>query len=534
MSLQLPEGFIPYAKEWEAKINAFIELAIEGGEVSPLAPALPAASPPPPPSTGGQPPVIPPEAVTLIKDLPFAVKDNIAVKDFPLTCGSKLLEHFRSPYSATVVQKLEAAGGTVIGKTNLDEFGMGSSTDNSALKKTNNPWDLERVPGGSSGGSAAAVAAGIVPFALGTDTGGSVRQPAAFCGVVGLKPTYGAVSRYGLVAYASSLESAGVLADTVSRCRAVFALIRGRDPLDETTHEAPQAVPPLYPVAANSPKTIGVLSPESIARTIVHDGSFKFDGSITYGNKVSEKAIQKGDEQTSLQFAAQASALEAEVRRGFDLAKERLAALGHTLVEVEIPSLKYGVPAYYTIATAEASANLARFDSIRYGARPDWAENPDELIDKAREAGFGPEVKLRILLGTFVLRSGFQDRYYLRAQRIRAGIRASFESFLGDGEYTERAKLDAILMPVFPTRAFGRGPSSLSAFAQKAADLYTCCANLAGLPALSFPASVEGGLPVGVQLLGRAYAEGALLDIAEGYEKQFSFPHPAGYKAFWS
>jgi aspartyl-tRNA(Asn)/glutamyl-tRNA(Gln) amidotransferase subunit A len=204
---------------------------------------------------------------------------------------------------------------------------------------------------------------------------------------------------------------------------------------------------------------------------------------------------------------------------------------------VELPSLKYGVPAYYTIATAEASANLARFDGIRYGKRPDWAENPDDLIDKAREAGFGPEVKLRILLGTFVLRSGFQDRYYLRAQRIRRGIRRNFEALLGESEYrdtADRPPLLAVLLPVFPTRAFGRGELSLSPFAQKAADLYTCCANLAGLPALSFPASVEGGLPVGVQLIGRAFAEGTLLDIAEAYLKARPLPHPAGYRSFWS
>ncbi|GHV93784.1 glutamyl-tRNA(Gln) amidotransferase subunit A [Spirochaetia bacterium] len=535
MSLNLPEGFIPYAKEWEEKINAFIELNLEEmkeGEVSP--PLQPReAGLPLPPLRGDAPrnAPLPEAAAALIAGLPFAVKDNIAVKEFPLTCGSKLLEHFRSPYSAAVVQKIEAAGGRVIGKTNLDEFGMGSSTDNSALKRTNNPWDLERVPGGSSGGSAAAVAAGIVPFALGTDTGGSVRQPAAFCGVVGLKPTYGAVSRYGLVAYASSLESAGVLSDTVARCRAVFALIRGRDPMDQTTHEAPDAAPPLYRMASNSnaassPRRIGVLSAEAIAKAL--------SASALAAAKDTEGTSTQEHRSDALEIAAQASVLEAEVRKGFELAKERLAALGHTLVDVEIPSLKYGVPAYYTIATAEASANLARFDSIRYGARPDWAENPDELIDKAREAGFGAEVKLRILLGTFVLRSGFQDRYYLRAQRIRAGIRGSFESLLGDSEYKEQGNLDAILMPVFPSRAFGRGPSSLSAFAQKAADLYTCCANLAGLPALSFPASVEGGLPVGVQLLGRAYAEGTLLDIAEGYEQKYPFPHPTGYKQFWS
>ena len=514
MSLQLPEGFSQYVNEWESKINAFIALKIENiksGEVSPPTPALPAAGLQPNNTSQDAPS---PEAPALVKDLPFAVKDNIAVKNFPLTCGSKLLEQFRSPYSAAVVQKLEAAGGIVIGKTNLDEFGMGSSTDNSAFKKTNNPWDTGRVSGGSSGGSAAAVAAGIVPYALGTDTGGSVRQPAAFCGVVGLKPTYGAVSRFGLVAYASSLETAGILSDTVARCRAVFSIIRGKDPNDQTTRDIPEAAPPLYPsLPGGKGKRIGVLSAAAIAKALA--------------------TAAKDGGGGALETAAQASILEEETRRGFELAKNRFAALGHTLVDVEIPSLKYGVPAYYTIATAEASANLARFDSIRYGARPGWAENPDELIDKAREAGFGPEVKLRILLGTFVLRSGFQDRYYLRAQRIRAGIRANFESLLGDSEYQEPAQLDAILMPVFPSRAFGRGASSLSAFAQKAADLYTCCANLAGLPALSFPASVEGGLPVGVQILGRAYAESTLFEIAKGYEEQYPFPHPSGFKAFW-
>jgi aspartyl-tRNA(Asn)/glutamyl-tRNA(Gln) amidotransferase subunit A len=506
MSISLPAGFTEYAQEWEEKINAFIELKLEDAGGSPARTDSRA-------SAGGQDPG-PASCAALVKDLPFAVKDNIAVKDFSLSCGSKLLEKFRSPFSATAVRRLEAAGGQALGQPNPDEFGQGSSTENSALKRTNNPWNLERVPGGSSGGSAAAVASGIVPFALGTDTGGSVRQPAAFCGVAGLKPTYGAVSRYGLVAYASSLESAGVLADTIDRCRAVFSLIRGRDPLDETSHDAPSAAPPLD--VNKGPRSIGVLSPEAIARALA---------------AAAKDASAEGD---ALEEAAQASVLEDEVRQGFELAKTRLAEMGHALVDVEIPSLKYGVPAYYTIATAEASANLARFDSVRYGARPDWAENPDDLIDKAREAGFGAEVKLRILLGTFVLRSGFQDRYYLRAQRIRSGIRRSFEALLGDGDYREKAALDAILMPVFPSRAFGRGPSSLSAFAQKAADLYTCCANLAGLPALSFPVSVEGGLPVGVQITGRAFAEGVLFDIAGGYEREYPFPRPEGYRAFWN
>ena len=497
MASLLPESYLPYFKAWEEKIGAFIEFADLRSEEK----AHGADSP-----------------TDAIKGLPFAVKDNIAVKGLSISCGSKLLEHMKSPYTATAVQKLEALGGIVIGKTNMDEFGMGSSTYNSALNRTNNPWDQSRVSGGSSGGSAAAVAAGLGPYALGSDTGGSVRQPAAFCGVVGLKPTYGAVSRFGLVAYASSLETIGILADTAKRCRAVFAAIRWGDPLDQTSRDAPAGASALYMEANDktAPRTIGVLSPEAIAKAI------------------SSENASASEEEAALQTAAHAAILEDEVAKGFELAKTRLKALGHTLKDIEIPSLKYGVPAYYTIATAEASANLARFDSIRYGQRPDWAGNPDDLIDKARDAGFGPEVKLRILLGTFVLRSGFQDRYYLRAQRIRAGIRRNFEAYLGDYTAPQPPKCDAILLPVFPTRAFDRGDFSLSPFAQKAADLYTCCANLAGLPALAFPASSEGGFPVGVQLIGRAFAEGTLLDIVEHYENAHPFPHPEGYKPFWS
>ncbi|MDR2150933.1 MAG: aspartyl/glutamyl-tRNA amidotransferase subunit A [Spirochaetaceae bacterium] len=458
---------LSYFNKWEEKIGAFIEIHREALSAPPL-------------STGG------------LAGLPFAVKDNIAVKGFSLTCGSKLLQNFRSPYTATAVRNLEAAGAYVIGKTNLDEFGMGSSTDNSALKRTNNPWDSARVAGGSSGGSAAAVAAGLVPFALGSDTGGSVRQPAAFCGIIGLKPTYGAVSRYGLVAYASSLETIGVLADGVDRCRQVFTTIRGPDPADQTSYALP---PPSEPS-----RIIGVLSAESIARSLSNEGGV-------------------------LEEAGNAVLLEEDVRHGFDRAKAILSDLGYKLIELSIPSLKYGVPAYYTIATAEASANLARFDSIRYGQRPLKAENPDTLLDAARTGGFGDEVRLRILLGTFVLRSGFQDRYYLRAQRIRAQIRQDFEQAL--------TQCDAILMPVFPTRAFSRGENTLSPFVQKAADLYTCCANLAGLPALSFPASVEGGLPVGVQLLASAGAEETVFAIAEDYEKIQPLPHPCGWKSLW-
>jgi aspartyl-tRNA(Asn)/glutamyl-tRNA(Gln) amidotransferase subunit A len=527
MPLKLPGDFLSYFNEWEDKIGAFIEWRPDAA----LTGKNPPAECPDRQAVSSQ--DIPPDTAAL-NGLPFAVKDNIAVQGFSISCGSKLLENLRSPYTATAVKKLEALGARTAGKTNLDEFGMGSSTDNSGIKRTNNPWDTRRVSGGSSGGSAAAVAAGLVPFALGSDTGGSVRQPASFCGVVGLKPTYGAVSRYGLVAYASSLECIGILADTIKRCRQVFAVIRGRDPMDQTSRDAPAGAPPLYHVESPSGGrgVIGVLSPQAIAQAVSAAAMQEAQAARNGGDTLQSEAA-------ALEIAAQAATLEDEVHRGFETAKTRLAGLGYKLVDVDIPSLKYGVPAYYTIATAEASANLARFDGVRYGHRPDWAENPDELIDKTREAGFGAEVKLRILLGTFVLRSGFQDRYYLRAQRIRAGIRRNFEAYLGDSEYappppnTQPSFLDAILLPVFPTRAFDRGPSSLSPFAQKAADLYTCCANLAGLPALSFPACVEGGLPVGVQLLGRAFAEGVLLDIAEAYEAAYPFPHPAGYRAFW-
>jgi aspartyl-tRNA(Asn)/glutamyl-tRNA(Gln) amidotransferase subunit A len=546
----MPEGYEAYTKEWEEKIHAFIEFdprrASQGQErPGPEGKSLPQGNPP-----QGSPPRSP------LVGLPVGVTDAIAVEGFSLTCGSKLLQGLQAPYTATVVKKLIAAGACPVGKTNLDEFAMGSSTDNSGIQRTNNPWDPRRVPGGSSGGSAAAVAAGLVPFALGSDTGGSVRQPAAFCGVPGLKPTYGAVSRFGLVAYASSLECIGILADRVERCREVFRVIRGADPWDQTSREAPPGAGLLGgasqaakggtapgersgkqggAASPTGPGVIGVLSPEAVARALVREGTVHRDGSMTRDGRVKEEAVKSGDQQAALQFAAQAAELEPEVRRGFEKAKEGLRALGYTLREVELPSLKYGVPAYYTIATAEASANLARFDSIRYGKRPAWAENPDELIDQAREAGFGPEVKLRILLGTFVLRSGFQDRYYLRAQRIRAGIRANFEALLGDSEYQapEPPPCSAILLPVFPIRAFDRGPSSLSPFAQKAADLYTCCANLAGLPALSFPASVEGGLPVGVQIIGRAFAEETLLDIAAAYEGACPIGHPPGYRNFW-
>lgn len=412
-----------------------------------------------------------------LSGIPFGVKDNLAVESFPLTCGSKILEGLKSPYTATSVKKLISEGAVVIGKTNLDEFGMGSSTDNSALKVTNNPWDMERVAGGSSGGSAAAVAAGLVPFTLGTDTGGSVRQPASFCGVYGLKPTYGVVSRYGLTAYASSLDVVGVISKTPRQSRTVFNIIKGQDIRDNTS--------------------------------VYHPGS-------SNGGKVETVGVLKVPE----------GALNPEVEKSYRLSIQRLKEIGYSVKEVSVETMDYVVPVYYTIATAEASANLARYTGIRYGYRAENAGTPSELMEKTRNGGFGDEVKLRILLGTYVLRSGFQDQFYHRAQKIRTAIKNEFDKLFGE--------LDLIMMPVFPTPAFRHGESDLDPFQQKVADKYTCTANLTGLPAISVPSSVEDGLPVGVQFMAPAFEEDRLFTIAEETGKIFSSPDAPVYSLPWS
>lgn len=390
-----------------------------------------------------------------LSGVPFGVKDNIAVEGMHLTCGSKMLEDFTSPYDATAVAKLREAGAVPIGKTNLDEFGMGSSTDNSALAVTNNPWDKSRVCGGSSGGSAAAVAAGFVPFALGTDTGGSVRQPASFCGVYGLKPTYGVVSRFGLVAYASSLEVCGIISDTVDTARKVFNVIKARDEADQTSVDH-------LPASAGA-KTIAVL---------------------------------KGD-----------LGLSAGVQTGYDKAVAGFKEAGYEIIEVELPMLEYGIAAYYTIAMGEASANLARYNGVRYGHRSSEASGFEDLVRKSRDEGFGDEVKLRIMLGTYVLRSGFQDQYYTRAQKIRTAVRNEFDGIF--------EKADLIMMPAFPSEAFKHSGSELDQFQQKLADKFTVAANLAGIPAMSVPVSVENGLPVGMQLMGPVFSEERIFGAAE-------------------
>ena len=412
---------------------------------------------------------VPPSATE--PSLPLAVKDNIAVRSLQLSCGSKILEGLVSPYDATIISRARAGDFTPIGKTNLDEFGMGSSTDNSAGGPTNNPWDTSRVAGGSSGGSAAAVAAGFVPVAFGTDTGGSVRQPASFCGVYGLKPTYGNLSRYGLVAYASSLEVAGLLGESVEIVEELFGATTGADRMDQTSVSPPEKPP-----------------------------------KVTAGRGA---------------FLSGELGLDARTAAGYKRMREAVKAAGLEIEEVELKTGEYVIPAYYTIATAEASANLARFNGVRYGQRPFFAENPEELVRSARAAGFGGEVKLRVLLGTYVLRSGFQEQYYQRAQRIRTAIKNELDELF--------TRYDALFLPVFPCAAFAHGASELDAFQQKLADKFTSLANLAGLPALSIPAGTHDGLPVGIQAMGPAFSEPRLFELAKKVRSEIPFARPDAY-----
>ncbi len=403
--------------------------------------------------------------------VPVALKDNLATRDQPLTCGSRILEHFVSPYDATVVEKLRAAGAVLLGRLNLDEFAMGSSTENSAFGPTRNPWDPARIPGGSSGGSAAAVAAREVPAALGSDTGGSVRQPAAHCGVVGLKPTYGRVSRYGLVAYASSLDQVGVLARTVRDAATLLGVMAGHDPRDATS--LPEPVPD-YGAA---------LGPGDL------------------------RGLKLG-----LPREYRIPGLHPEVRAAVDAAVSQLQALGAEPVEVSLPHTPYALAAYYIIAPAEASANLARFDGVRYGLRVAGAD-PTEMYRRTRGAGFGPEVKRRILLGTYVLSRGYYDAYYLRAQKVRTLIRRDFLRVF--------EQVDALVTPTTPGPAFKLGEKVSDPLQMYLEDIFTLSCNLAGLCGLSLPCgfSHQPRLPLGLQLLGPPLGEATLLRIAHAYEQ---------------
>lgn len=402
--------------------------------------------------------------------IPIGIKDVLAVKNHPLNCGSKILGNFVSPYDATVIEKMKAAGAIIFGRLNMDEFAMGSSTENSAFGLTRNPWDTTRIPGGSSGGSAAAVAAEEVIATLGTDTGGSIRQPAALCGCVGLKPTYGRVSRYGLVAFASSLDQIGPFTKDIRDTAILLNVISGHDRRDSTSVN--QAVP---------------------------DYTKALDGNI--------KGLRLG-----LPKEYMIDGLDPEVKAAVEAAVKQLESLGATVEEISLPHTEYAAATYYIIAPAEASANLARFDGIRYGARVDGA-NPIELYSKTRGAGFGSEVKRRIILGTYVLSSGYYDAYYLRAQKVRTLIR---QDFLKAFE-----KVDAIVTPTTPTAAFKIGEKSGDPLQMYLSDIFTISCNLAGICGVSLPCGFTKSpkLPIGLQLLGKPFGEETMLKIAHAYEQ---------------
>ncbi|MEA3499281.1 MAG: Asp-tRNA(Asn)/Glu-tRNA(Gln) amidotransferase subunit GatA [Campylobacterota bacterium] len=407
---------------------------------------------------------------TLGAGIPIAIKDNINVKNSNLTCCSNILKGYSSPYSATVIDNLEKAGLSAFGRTNMDEFAMGSTTASSCYGKTLNPIDNTKVPGGSSGGSAAAVAAGLAVAALGTDTGGSIRQPAAYCGCVGMKPTYGRVSRYGIAAYSSSLDQCGPITQNVEDAAILYDIISGHDPKDSTSADIDYT-----PVSSNlnSDKKLTI----AVIDNFIEDASH-------------------------------------EVKKGFEIAVKALKDAGHTIVHKNMMDTKKHVSAYYVVATAEASANLSRYDGIRYGNRVD-GKNLSETYLNTRTEGFGEEVQKRIMLGTFVLSSGYYDAYYIKAQKVRHLIKDDFESIFEDA--------DLILSPVAPTTAptFDAFKSSLEMYLS---DIYTISVNLAGLPAISLPVSNDkDGMPIGLQLIGKAYDEQTLFDGAMSLEKSVNY-----------
>jgi aspartyl-tRNA(Asn)/glutamyl-tRNA(Gln) amidotransferase subunit A len=405
--------------------------------------------------------------------VPIAIKDALSTRDIPTTSGSKILEGFRPLYTATCVERLEAAGAIVVGKTNMDEFAMGSSTENSAYQLTRNPWDTDRVPGGSSGGSAAAVAAHQAPWSLGSDTGGSIRQPAALCGIVGVKPTYGAVSRYGLIAFASSLDQVGPFARTVADSALLLSHMMGHDPRDSTSLHWP-----------GDPVDV----PDSTDLRGVRVGVVR---------ELMGEGIEPG--------------VRAAVEDSIALARD----LGAEIVDVSLPSTEHGISTYYLIAPAECSANLARFDGIRYGQRVADAEDLLDHYERTRGAGFGPEVKRRIMLGTFALASGYYDAYYLRAQKVRTLMRRDFDAAF--------AQADVLLSPTSPTVAFPLGERTADPLAMYLSDVCTIPVSLAGLPALSIPCGLSEGMPVGLQLAGPAFSEHRLFNVAHALERAIGF-----------
>jgi len=410
------------------------------------------------------------EEVGPLAGIPVAVKDNICTRRMTTTCGSRILENFLPPYDATVVEKLERAGAIIIGKTNCDEFAMGSSTENSAFFKTANPWDIERVPGGSSGGSATSVASYQVFLALGSDTGGSVRQPASFCGIFGMKPTYGRVSRYGLVAFASSLDQIGTFARNVPDLALLTEVISGHDPRDSTS--LPEPVPS-YSKELDSPA-----------------------GTLRIG--VPRDLLQEG--------------LTPEVKEAFEDALKIFERAGFAIEEISLPHASYGIPTYYLIAPAEASANLARYDGIRFGLRAKGEENLISLYKKTRGEGFGAEVKRRIMLGTFALSLGYRDAFYVKAQKVRTLISQDFQKAF--------RKVGLIALPTSPTLPFKLGEKVQDPLSMYMSDLYTIPISLAGLPAISIPIALKNGLPVGMQIVGPALSESLIFKASYLFERE--------------
>jgi len=460
------ESAISAAEKLNDTLNTFLEIDRTGAlkraeEIDRSIRALPKAS--------GQAPTY---SGLPLAGVPIAIKDNICVTGMQTSCGSSILGPYHPPYNATVIERLLTAGAVIIGKTNCDEFAMGSSNENSAFGPVRNPWDVSRVPGGSSGGSAAAVAAGIVPVALGSDTGGSVRQPAALCGVIGLKPTYGRVSRYGLVAFGSSLDQIGVFARDVSDAAIVLQVIAGRDPNDATT-----------------------------ADVTVPDYSAELGGEIR-GMRVGVSRALLGE------------GLDDEVRASIDNAIEAYRDLGAEIVDIDLPHAKYAIAVYYIIATAEASSNLARYDGVRYGFRAEEAPALRDMYRKTRDEGFGPEVKRRIMLGTYVLSAGYYDAYYLKAQKVRTLLRQDFVKAF--------ETCDAVLTPTTPTPAFKFGEKVDDPLAMYLNDIYTVTANLAGIPGISVPCGLSsGGLPIGMQLLAPYWSEATLFRLAHAYQQKY-------------
>ena len=457
-AVELTEDFIKRIEKVDKKIDSFVSVCIEKAIQDAKAAQL----------------SIDNGEGSVLTGIPMAVKDNMCTEDIATTCSSHMLENFKPSYSSTAVETLIKNGAVLLGKLNLDEFAMGSSTENSYIKKTKNPWDLKRVPGGSSGGSAAAVASGQTIFALGSDTGGSIRQPASFCGVVGLKPTYGTVSRYGLVAFASSLDQIGPITKTVEDSAIVLNSISGKDPMDATS---------------------------------VESGIKDYTEGISGGVKGMRIGIPK-------QYLAKGVA--PGVRNSINSAIVKYEKMGAICTETSLELADYAIAAYYIISSAEASSNLARYDGIKYGYRSDDFKNLIELYKNTRSEAFGAEVKRRIMLGTYVLSSGYYDAYYKKALQIRTLIKDEFDRLFNE--------FDCILGPTAPTTAYKIGDMADDPLQMYLGDVFTVSVNIAGLPAISIPCGQdESGLPVGMQLIGKAFSEKTLLKAAYAYEQENPF-----------